>query len=58
MAISYDYAGAAEALGVSVYKIQAAVRENRIAVKYWGKDVLIPHEELERLLSELPEERA
>jgi hypothetical protein len=58
MAIAYDYQGAADATGVSVFKIKTAVRENRIAAKYWGKDVLIPHDELVRFVESLPEERA
>ncbi|WP_426319953.1 hypothetical protein [Microbacterium sp. E-13] len=57
MAIAYNYEGAAEQFGVAVSKIRTAVRENQIAAKYWGKDVLIPHAELERFLESLPEER-
>jgi excisionase family DNA binding protein len=57
MAISYDYDGAAAALGVARSKIVAAVRENRIAAKKWGKDVLIGHDELVRWFESL-EERA
>lgn len=58
MAIAYDYEGAAAATGVAVSKIRTAVRENLIAARYWGKDVLIPHDELVRFVESLPEERA
>ena len=57
MAISYDYEGAAAAIGVSASKIRTAVRENKIAARYWGKDVLILHDELVRFVESLPEER-
>jgi len=57
MAISYDYEGAAAATGVAVSKIKTAVREGRLAAKYWGKDVLIEHVELESFIGALPSSR-
>jgi len=55
VAISYDYKGAAEALGVAESKIRLAVSQNYIVAKKWGKDVLIGHDELVRWFEQLPE---
>lgn len=57
MAIAYDYDGAAAAIGVAASKIRLAVSQNKIAARYWGKNVLIPHDELVRFVESLPEER-
>lgn len=58
MAIAYDYDGAAAQVGVAPTKIAAAVREGSLAAKYWGKDVLIEHDELAAFVAALPSERA
>ena len=55
--IAYDYEGAAAQAGVAVSKIKTAVREGTLAAKYWGKDVLIQHTELEAFIDSLPSER-
>lgn len=57
MAIAYDYEGAAAQVGVSPTKIAAAVRGGVLAAKYWGKDVLIEHDELASFVASLPSER-
>jgi hypothetical protein len=54
--IAYDYEGAAAQAGVAVSKIKLAVNEGRLAAKYWGKDVLIQHDELVEFIRALPSE--
>jgi excisionase family DNA binding protein len=55
--VSYDYEGAAAAIGVAVSKIKTLVREGQIAARYAGKDVLIERAELEAYVASLPSER-
>ncbi len=55
--IAYNYEGAAAMAGVAVSKIRAAVRGGELAAKYWGKDVLIEHDELVEFVRALPSER-
>ncbi|WP_301114289.1 hypothetical protein [Microbacterium sp.] len=57
MGIAYDYDGAAAAIGVAPSKIKTAVREGTLAAKYWGKDVLIEHDELVEFVRALPSSR-
>lgn len=58
MAIAYTYEGAAEQTGLSVDKIKAAVKAGHLAAKYFGKNVIIQHTELEEFVAALPSERA
>ena len=57
MAIAYDYEGAAAQLSVTVDKIKKLVRDNDIAARYFGRNVLIEHDELVRFVATLPTER-
>lgn len=44
---------AADYLGVSVYKVQIAIRESRLPAKRAGKDVIVLREDLDAYLDAL-----
>jgi hypothetical protein len=56
--VAYNLAAAAQASGLTIYKLRDRIRNNKIAVRYEGKDVLIEHEELLRYIRTLPQDRA
>lgn len=55
--VSYNLEGASAATGLAVTKLRTRIRENRIAARYEGKDVLIERAELERFIASLPDDR-